>query len=434
MESEQPEIVSETPVVEKEESEVIEKTEETPVEETEKTEEVENVEASTEVESSNPPSAEENVEEEEKETEETTPEETVEAETTEEAETEQKEEVSTTEEAETEQKGESEMEETPSVEAESTEEKTEEETEVKAEEETEVKAEEETEVKAEEKTEESEESMKRPSEAVPEEPVVKKAHTDEQLEVLALVNAKVVGSIIGRGGSKIKALKEETKCRVNIEDAPFMQGERSQSSRAIRYIGTFDQICVTQKKIWDELKQFDDEQNTYPSLETAVVDTTGPEAQLTCGVPARAIGYLIGTGGTKVREMKESSGCHISLDDKIMNASGSVRHCRFEGTVEAVQKGIEVVKATIEEWKAENPANDEDVLSLTMVLPRSSIGYIIGHGGAAVRELNRQTNTLIKVFRSDNRQMSEQPLVIIGKMEDIFNAELAILEKIKEND
>jgi predicted RNA-binding protein YlqC (UPF0109 family) len=110
---------------------------------------------------------------------------------------------------------------------------------------------------------------------------------DHFLTIRLLMQGKEVGSIIGKRGDNIKAIREESGARINISDGTTPE-------RIVTMVGTietlakaFGMIC---QKFEDDLKQ---------------TCTTIPPITLRLVVPASQCGSIIGKGGAKIKEIRE---------------------------------------------------------------------------------------------------------------------------------
>ncbi|XP_045210009.1 poly(rC)-binding protein 3-like isoform X4 [Mercenaria mercenaria] len=151
------------------------------------------------------------------------------------------------------------------------------------------------------------------------------------LTVRMIMQGKEVGSIIGKKGDNIKKYREDSGAKINISDG-------SCPERIVTITGTtenihkaFTMIC---SKFEEQPSIFQDLQNT-PTVPK-------PPVTLRLVVPASQCGSLIGKGGIKIKEIRESTGASIQVASEMLPNS-TERAVTVSGTAEAVTACIKVV-------------------------------------------------------------------------------------------
>ncbi|CAM4748343.1 unnamed protein product [Rotaria magnacalcarata] len=141
---------------------------------------------------------------------------------------------------------------------------------------------------------------------------------DTFLTIRLLMQGKEVGSIIGKRGDNIKAIREESGARINISDGTTPE-------RIVTMVGTietlskaFDMIC---QKFEDDLKQ---------------TCTTIPPITLRLVVPASQCGSIIGKGGTKIKEIRETTGASVQVASEMLPTS-TERAVTISGRLESIE-------------------------------------------------------------------------------------------------
>lgn len=138
------------------------------------------------------------------------------------------------------------------------------------------------------------------------------------LTIRLLMQGKEVGSIIGKRGDNIKAIREESGARINISDGTTPE-------RIVTMVGTietlskaFDMIC---QKFEDDLKQ---------------TCTTIPPITLRLVVPASQCGSIIGKGGAKIKEIRETTGASVQVASEMLPTS-TERAVTISGKLESIE-------------------------------------------------------------------------------------------------
>ncbi|XP_060578541.1 poly(rC)-binding protein 3-like isoform X6 [Ruditapes philippinarum] len=151
------------------------------------------------------------------------------------------------------------------------------------------------------------------------------------LTVRMIMQGKEVGSIIGKKGDNIKKYREDSGAKINISDG-------SCPERIVTITGTTDNIHKAFTMICCKFEEqpsiFQDLQNT-PTVPK-------PPVTLRLVVPASQCGSLIGKGGIKIKEIRESTGASIQVASEMLPNS-TERAVTVSGTAEAVTACIKVV-------------------------------------------------------------------------------------------
>lgn len=145
------------------------------------------------------------------------------------------------------------------------------------------------------------------------------------LTVRMIMQGKEVGSIIGKKGDNIKKYREDSGAKINISDG-------SCPERIVTITGTTDNIHKAFTMICCKFEE--DLQNT-PTVPK-------PPVTLRLVVPASQCGSLIGKGGIKIKEIRESTGASIQVASEMLPNS-TERAVTVSGTAEAVTACIKVV-------------------------------------------------------------------------------------------
>lgn len=146
------------------------------------------------------------------------------------------------------------------------------------------------------------------------------------LTIRLIMQGKEVGSIIGKKGEIVKRFREESGAKINISDG-------SCPERIVTVSGTtnsiFKAFTLITKKFEEWCSQFND------------VSTSNGKTQIPLRliVPASQCGSLIGKGGSKIKEIRESTGCSIQVASEMLPNS-TERAVTLTGTSEAITQCI----------------------------------------------------------------------------------------------
>ncbi|XP_049297031.1 poly(rC)-binding protein 3 isoform X1 [Anopheles funestus] len=146
------------------------------------------------------------------------------------------------------------------------------------------------------------------------------------LTIRLIMQGKEVGSIIGKKGEIVKRFREESGAKINISDC-------SCPERIVTVSGTrsaiYKAFTLITKKFEEWCSQFQDNTNTQGK----------PQIPIRLIVPASQCGSLIGKGGSKIKEIREITGCSIQVASEMLPNS-TERAVTLSGSAEAITQCI----------------------------------------------------------------------------------------------
>ncbi|RWS27419.1 insulin-like growth factor 2 mRNA-binding protein 1 isoform X1, partial [Leptotrombidium deliense] len=144
-------------------------------------------------------------------------------------------------------------------------------------------------------------------------------------------------------------------------------------------------------------------------------------------IPNTAVGAIIGTGGSTIRDMISSSGASIKVAQPMREETQSQpaeaaaaappmdreRKVTIIGTAEAQWKAQFMIFRKVGYEGLSGP--QEATLKVEIFVPSTQVGRIIGKGGTTVRELQRLTHAIIKLPEEGHGTTAEEtPVHMIG--------------------
>ncbi|KAK7915566.1 hypothetical protein WMY93_011327 [Mugilogobius chulae] len=120
------------------------------------------------------------------------------------------------------------------------------------------------------------------------------------LTIRLLMHGKEVGSIIGKKGETVKKMREESGARINISEGNCPERITTLAGPTTAIFKAFSMII---EKLEEDIS----------SSMTNSTATTKPPVTLRIVVPASQCGSLIGKGGCKIKEIRESTGAQICV-------------------------------------------------------------------------------------------------------------------------
>ncbi|XP_076120448.1 poly(rC)-binding protein 3 isoform X3 [Alosa pseudoharengus] len=142
------------------------------------------------------------------------------------------------------------------------------------------------------------------------------------LTIRLLMHGKEVGSIIGKKGETVKKMREESGARINISEGNCPE-------RIVTITGPTDAIFKAFAMI-----AYKFEEDIVNAMSNSPA-TSKPPVTLRLVVPASQCGSLIGKGGSKIKEMRESTGAQVQVAGDMLPNS-TERAVTISGTPEAI--------------------------------------------------------------------------------------------------
>ncbi|XP_058152349.1 poly(rC)-binding protein 3 isoform X2 [Dasypus novemcinctus] len=142
------------------------------------------------------------------------------------------------------------------------------------------------------------------------------------LTIRLLMHGKEVGSIIGKKGETVKKMREESGARINISEGNCPE-------RIVTITGPTDAIFKAFAMI-----AYKFEEDIVSSMSNSPA-TSKPPVTLRLVVPASQCGSLIGKGGSKIKEIRESTGAQVQVAGDMLPNS-TERAVTISGTPDAI--------------------------------------------------------------------------------------------------
>ncbi|XP_056129396.1 poly(rC)-binding protein 4 [Lampris incognitus] len=153
------------------------------------------------------------------------------------------------------------------------------------------------------------------------------------LTLRLLMHGKEVGSIIGKKGETVKRIREESSARINIS-------EGSCPERIITITGPTD--CVFRAFTMITFKLEED----LTALVANGTVTSKPPVTLRLVIPASQCGSLIGKGGSKIKEIRETTGAQVQVAGDLLPNS-TERGVTISGSQDAIIQCVKLICTVI---------------------------------------------------------------------------------------
>ncbi|XP_004398699.1 poly(rC)-binding protein 1 isoform X2 [Neomonachus schauinslandi] len=161
------------------------------------------------------------------------------------------------------------------------------------------------------------------------------------LTIRLLMHGKEVGSIIGKKGESVKRIREESGARINISEGNCPE-------RIITLTGPTNAIFKAFAMIIDKLEE---DINSSMTNSTAA---SRPPVTLRLVVPATQCGSLIGKGGCKIKEIRESTGAQVQVAGDMLPNS-TERAITIAGVPQSVTECVKQICLVMLETLSQSP-------------------------------------------------------------------------------
>lgn len=117
-------------------------------------------------------------------------------------------------------------------------------------------------------------------------------------------------------------------------------------------------------------------------------------------VHPQCAGAVIGKGGMVIQGMQKECGCTIKFQKRTdVQPFQGAQKVTIQGTLVEIMKGQHCVSRVVEETMKKREMEQE--FELTILVPKTTVGLIIGKQGATIKKMQEDSESSIKVERED---------------------------------
>ncbi|CAI2354448.1 unnamed protein product [Caenorhabditis sp. 36 PRJEB53466] len=237
-----------------------------------------------------------------------------------------------------------------------------------------------------------------------------------------------VGIVIGRGGSEIQGIQAKSGCRVQMSQEPDETGVRQVSLEGARSNVEAAKVLISEVVARS--------QNPRPQHGF-------PRSQMTVDIPIppNRCGLIIGKQGETIRQLQEKSGCKMVLVQDSQAVGDISKPLRITGDAHKIEMAKQLVAEVLSSGGdgsgGVHPVHHGGGGGATargeVVVPRSSVGIIIGKQGDTIKRLAMETGTKIQFKPDDDPSTPERCAVIMGTRDQIYLATERITELVRKS-
>eukprot|EP01135_Chromosphaera_perkinsii_P006342 Nk52_evm71s485 gene=Nk52_evmTU71s485 len=238
------------------------------------------------------------------------------------------------------------------------------------------------------------------------------------LMIRLLLLSKEVGCVIGKGGSVVKAFREQTNTRINISES-----QQGTFERIVVVSGPVENIILAICKIVDKLQEdyfvhrwHRKNSNTSGAGNIQTKDSDALSANAP-GLNAKKDGGKDNELGENMVGGKKSSVVLPAAED------GAGSEANVAPALNALRKLVPF----------EESVHSGMVISLKLLVPHSQAGCLIGKGGAKIKEIREISGTQISVSQDMLPNSTERAVILTGTAGSITTAVALICDVLHEN-
>jgi far upstream element-binding protein len=257
-----------------------------------------------------------------------------------------------------------------------------------------------------------------------------------------------VGLVIGRGGEQITQIQAQSGCRVQM--SPDADGH---SMRQCTLQGTKYSVEKAKQLIYEVINRAG---NRPPPGRSGGFDAAammaggGRTVTFEMQLPGSKCGLVIGKGGETIKNIQESAGVKMILIQESQEAGHGPKPLRIIGDPEKVEHAKRLVEDIINSRDDHPPSQQRfstyggggSPMAMTgggpksigeVIVPRSSVGMIIGKGGETIKRLAVETGAKIQFKPDDDPSTPDRCAVIQGTADQIAKATQYISDLVNKS-
>ncbi|VDN86922.1 unnamed protein product [Brugia pahangi] len=170
---------------------------------------------------------------------------------------------------------------------------------------------------------------------------------------------------------------------------------------------------------------------------------TGRQITQEMFIPGAKCGLVIGKGGETIKNIQEQTGVKMVMIQENQESGGQPKPLRITGDPEKVENARRMVEEILQSREDHPPGHFGFPGSFGMsggqrsigevIVPRASVGMIIGKGGETIKRLAAESGAKIQFKPDDDQTAQERCAVIQGTAEQIAKATQFISELVKKS-
>jgi len=247
----------------------------------------------------------------------------------------------------------------------------------------------------------------------------------QSLMLEILIPGHKCGLMIGKGGETIRKLEENSGTQIQIIQKSRAPGDQA---KPLQILGMPENIGIAKHMIDQLLESVEDRMPKGPATRANQVQMSQVRGIARIIVPRSAVGLIIGRGGEMIKRISDESGARIQFE-QIDGSNPLESVAILNGFESQVARAAKVIRELV---NRSNPEAQKP--SITMLVPVSKTGLVIGKGGEVIKKINRETGAHVGLSRDPPIDGVHNLFVIKGNPHQIQSAQQAILAQINDKE
>lgn len=221
---------------------------------------------------------------------------------------------------------------------------------------------------------------------------------------------RAVPQIVGKSGTTINELKDETNTRIDIDRANGAE-EKDPNAKV--------SITITGKKV-----QVEKATSAIESINKEIANTE----MRTITVDPAHHRTLIGSGGATIRDIVTKAGGPEDASSRARmvrfpKAGGDSKEIVLKGPKEVIDKIVKAIAKLVGDFDSQD--------SRSINVAKEQVRMIIGRGGSKKAELESKYKVTIDIPRAESVEGTEMPVKILGSADSVEQAVVEITKLVK---
>ncbi|KAM0048042.1 putative K domain-containing protein [Helianthus debilis subsp. tardiflorus] len=187
-----------------------------------------------------------------------------------------------------------------------------------------------------------------------------------------------------------------------------------------------------------EFQGFSDSGSQWPIYSSALPVVSGFSGASLSGelilrvlCPFHKIGRVIGRGGASIKSVREASGARVDVDD--------TRRDECIVTVQATESLDDIKSMAVEAvllLQEKINEDDEENVSIRLLVPSKVIGCIIGKSGSIINEIRKRTRADVRISKGDKPKCADandELVEVIGEVGSVRDALVQIVLRLRDD-
>lgn len=221
---------------------------------------------------------------------------------------------------------------------------------------------------------------------------------------------RLVGWIIGKGGSTLKEIEQAYDVKVSLD----------QSCKSSGYSKV--QIAGAEAKIKEAVTHINSSLSSAGSGEGVSAPCLleqlpeGDNGKEEVQVPQRYVGYLLGKGGACIQDIEKASGCQLFVNQGTKSLGYST--VQLLGLPEQIADARQAIELAVERAKA---APREEKVEIQ----QRWVGYLLGKKGGLAKEIQQETGASVLIDQSTST-LGYSTVVLTGTSDQVDSARVRV--------